>query len=133
MSKITKLLRAALRAANASQSNWKVGCAAYRNGRIIGTGTNSTRTSPATTNRSRKTHAEFDLTTTEVSDATVLVLRISGGGLACARPCNDCYPLLKDARWIYYSDTGGVIREYYSGRVIGTVKLEAKLGEFNAV
>lgn len=131
-SKIEQLIKAAIAAANRSDSpNFKLGAAAYRNGRIIATGTNEyIKTSPNTTNRSRKIHAEFALSKTNLWGSTVLVVRLTGGGkMKLAKPCEHCEKYLVDCRQVLWSDNESRIVTS-RGLILGTVVIEPQLSQF---
>lgn len=131
-SKIEQLLKAAIAQANKSDSpNFKVGAAAYRRGRIVAVGHNEyTKTSPHTTNRSRKIHAEFALSKLDLAGATVMVVRVTQGGkLRMARPCADCQKHLFAAKEIYYTDSASRVMTM-DGRELGYATLELQLANF---
>jgi deoxycytidylate deaminase len=125
-------LRAAIREANKSNSpNFRVGAAAYRKGRIIAVGHNEfVKTAQGTLNRSRKIHAEFALSKTDLSGATILVVRLSGGGqVKMARPCVHCESILGNVKQVLYTDGHSRVVTM-SGLVLGYVTISMQLESF---
>lgn len=132
-SKIEQLVKSALKEANKSDSpNFKIGCAAYRQGRVLYSAKNEfVKTSPCTTNRSRKLHAEKNLSRNNLWGCTVLVLRLTAAGkIRMAKPCEHCEKDLRDARQILYTDSDSQIVEFKTNKVLGKIIVELQLSQY---
>ncbi len=124
MSKIQKLLKCAIREANKSTANYayRMGAAAFRNGKVFAAAHNQNKTDPGTENRTRKLHAEFCLACHNLEDATVLVVRLNKRGeLRLARPCATCTQELVGTRKVLYTDSNYNIRDFSNDSVVAKI------------
>lgn len=128
MSIISRLVKTALAASKLSDhTDYLVGAAAYRSGRIIGIGFNSNKTSTKTKNLTKRIHAEFSLLNRckNIEKSVVLVLRNTRlKNIRMAKPCVHCAELLDNAKVkkILYTDNCNNIRDFYTDRIIANIE-----------
>jgi deoxycytidylate deaminase len=131
MAIVDKLVNAALSAAQTSvEQEYRVGAAAYRSGRLLAIGYNSNKTDPQAHNFTKRIHAEHALFLNagrDLTDATVMVLRLGRKhAVGRAKPCETCLPLLRQAgvRRILYTEPDQTIRDIDTGKIVGHIQLK---------
>lgn len=97
----------------------KVGASVWKGRRLLSLGWNTTKTHPLSNTRYKAHHAEFSALIgnhkLDLVGATIFVTRLTPGGrLLMARPCQDCFEMIRAAgiaRIFYTNENGEIERD----------------------
>lgn len=119
MSRISRGIKYAIRAAKLSVCDMRVGAAIFRGPCLISIGWNIGRTHPKSRTRNNCQHAEFSAligtTKSAIAGCDIFVVRVSKlNNLRMAKPCDFCSRLIGAAgiRRVYFTDHSGNINSY---------------------